>query len=138
MKVEVGLGEIVDKVTILDIKIALLSPQASALAAHEQGLLTTAWQEAGLPSMSALTEWLPLTQINEALWDVEDALRDHECRGVFDAAFIHLARSVYRLNDQRASLKRSINLRLGSNIVEQKQHPKYAMPGVTRIDDAAT
>lgn len=138
MKVEVGLGEIVDKVTILDIKVARLSPESSALAAHERRLLTTAWREAGLPTMSKLPEWSELARINEALWEVEDALRDHERRELFDDAFIRLARSVYQLNDQRAGLKRSINLRLGSDIVEQKQHPEYGMPVATRIDDAAT
>jgi hypothetical protein len=63
--------------------------------------------------------------VNERLWEIEDQLRALEAEGRFDARFIELARSVYRTNDERAAIKQRINLRLGSNLIEEKQHPVY-------------
>ncbi len=67
-----------------------------------------------------------LARVNEALWEVEDRLRMAEAAGSFGDAFIADARSVYRLNDRRAALKRALNLRLGSTLIEEKVHPDYA------------
>ena len=123
MKVDVPLGDVVDRVTILRIKAARL-PDAAARAnvARELASLEAAWADAGLPEMAALPQWSPLQRVNGALWDVEDALRDLEARQSFGAAFVAHARSVYRLNDERAALKRAINLQLGSELVEEKSY----------------
>ena len=66
-----------------------------------------------------------LARVNEALWEVEDRLRMAEAAGSFGDAFIADARSVYRRNDRRAALKRALNLRLGSTLIEEKVHPVY-------------
>ena len=68
-----------------------------------------------------------LARVNEALWEVEDRLRMAEAAGAFGDAFVADARSVYRLNDRRAALKRALNLRLGSTLIEEKVHPDYAV-----------
>jgi hypothetical protein len=69
-----------------------------------------------------------LDHVNTALWDVEDELRIHERRGDFSESFIALARSVYHLNDERAKIKRAINLSLESPLVEEKSYASYSMP----------
>jgi len=66
-----------------------------------------------------------LTRVNEALWEIEDKIRDKEAAKAFDAEFIELARSVYVTNDKRASLKRQINQLLASELVEEKGYAAY-------------
>lgn len=123
MKVEVPLGDVVDRVTILRIKAARLQDAgARANVARELEALEAAWAAEGLPAMAGLPQWAPLQQVNTALWEVEDALRELESRQSFGAAFVAHARSVYRLNDQRAALKRAINLSMGSALVEEKSY----------------
>ena len=119
----VSWGELIDKITILEIKTERLPGiKARANAASELALLrsaagTAAGEVAGLAA--------ELRQVNEALWEVEDALRDHEREGRFDDGFVQLARSVYRHNDTRAGLKRQINQALGSALVEEKGYKPY-------------
>lgn len=122
MKVEApcSVGDLLDRITILRIKIQRCSAEQSANVGVELGALAGLWA-AEEPEMAELSS------VNQALWDVEDRLRAAEAAGVFDHAFIADARSVYRLNDRRASLKRAINLRLGSALVEEKVHPHYAV-----------
>src|SRR2546429_613797 len=67
-------------------------------------------------------DYAQLAALNRALWEIEDRIREHEARGSFDADFIELARSVYLTNDRRARLKRRLNLRLGSDLVEVKSY----------------
>lgn len=123
--VPVSWGELVDKVTILDIKATRLAdPQAVRNVEAERSWLrrTLAEVEADA-TLRDLQE--DLARINAELWDVEDALREKERGGQFDADFVSLARSVYRLNDHRAALKRRINLHLGSALVEEKSYRPY-------------
>jgi hypothetical protein len=123
MKVRCALGDVVDRVTILRIKEArLANPEAVANVRRELAALLEDWAGEGLPPMESLADLAGLASVNERLWEVEDALRDHERRGDFGAAFVERARSVYRLNDERAALKRRINLALGSAIVEEKSY----------------
>ena len=123
MKVEVSLGEVVDKVTILRIKNDKINDK-NALQNIQKELfaLEHSWRNERFPMMQQLPEWRELCATNRALWEVEDALREHESRRCFDAHFVELARSVYRLNDRRAALKRSINLSLGSSFCEEKSY----------------
>ena len=85
-------------------------------------MLEEAWSAEGLPRLEGLQQLPELAAVNEALWDVEDALRVHEARGEFGARFVERARSVYRLNDERARLKRAINDALGSELIEVKSY----------------
>lgn len=123
MLVECPLGDVVDKVTILRIKATRLRDPGALAAVHEElRTLEAAWSAADLPPMEALARYTELADVNLALWEVEDALRDHERRQDFGGAFVAAARSVYRLNDRRAALKRAINEALGSRLVEHKSY----------------
>lgn len=124
--VPVSVGELVDKLTILDIKLAHVRDAGQrANVAHEQALLAAlvAPIVAAEPEVEALQG--QLREVNATLWDVEDRLREHERNGVFDDAFIQLARQVYHRNDERARLKKAINRKTGSAIVEEKLYADY-------------
>ena len=126
MNVELPLGDVVDKVTILRIKSERIgAPDKRANVARELDTLKAAWRDATLPDMESLEAWEPLLTVNGELWDVEDALREHESRADFGPRFVELARSVYHLNDKRAALKRAINEVLGSRLVEEKSYADY-------------
>jgi len=123
VKVELPLGDVVDKVSILLLKQeALKDATARHNVSTELTTLTEAWTQTGHPAMHSIAEWKPLCEVNRALWKVEDELRALEHAKAFDDHFIALARSVYQLNDRRAALKRSINLSLGSTLIEEKSY----------------
>ncbi len=122
----VSCGELVDKLTILEIKCERIAdPAKLANVRDELGLLTALWEADPASSMDIAAERAELKRINEALWDLEDEIRLKEREQSFDARFIELARSVYRTNDQRAAVKRAINLKLGSRLVEEKSYQDY-------------
>jgi hypothetical protein len=124
--VPVSAGELIDKITILEIKAALFN-DANKLA-HvrlELAMLAEA-RDRLLPASSELAELASqLRTLNEELWRVEDSLRLCEQRSDFDTEFVELARSVYRHNDRRSALKRSINELAGSALVEEKSYTPY-------------
>lgn len=127
MKVQLPLGDVVDKVTILLLKRQhITDPQRHANVCRELAVLQETWSSEGLPPMDTLQAWPGLCSVNSELWDVEDALRRHEARQDFGTQFIALARSVYQLNDHRAYLKRTINEGLDSELVEEKAYEPYA------------
>jgi hypothetical protein len=118
-------GELIDKITILEIKVERLTAEAArANAARELGLLR---EIAGpvLAGGEAAALTARLKALNETLWEIEDRIRDHERSGRFDEAFIELARSVYKRNDERGTVKRQINLALGSDLIEEKSYKPY-------------
>ena len=121
--VPVSLGELVDKITILEIKAKKLDGAALLNVVKELELLESVRK--GLKSEIDHSLVDRLRRINQELWDIEDAIREHERRGEFGDEFIGLARSVYRKNDYRAALKRRINVAHGSEIVEEKSYRKY-------------
>lgn len=124
--VEVSWGEVVDKITILEIKAArAASDEVRDNVRRELSVLTTALSGLGAASSQIETTRAQLRQVNETLWDVEDELRRHEALGRFDETFVELARSVYRHNDRRAALKREINQITRSAIVEEKLYQPY-------------
>ncbi len=124
MRIEVPVGDVVDRITILRIKEARIADAAKrANVRQELAALRAAWEGSGLPWPEARAE--ELQQVNETLWDVEDALRRHEAAGDFGARFVELARAVYHTNDRRAALKREINLQTGSVLVEEKAYVAY-------------
>lgn len=124
--IEVGAGELIDKITILRIKQARIDDAAKLRnVVHELSVLEAARQRS-LP-VSAELERLEgeLREVNEALWVIEDDIRACEAARDFGARFIELARSVYIQNDRRAALKKAINLACGSSIVEEKSYTEF-------------
>lgn len=121
LSVQQSYGDVLDRITILEIKVARIpNPGKRTHAARELQVLEESWSAAGLPGR--LPERALLTQVNTKLWDVEDRLREREAAGDFGPEFVSDARSVYKINDERASLKRRVNLALGSDIVEVKSY----------------
>jgi len=119
-------GELLDKISILEIKLERIpdqSKQANVAKELDALRVVRAAQIPDTPETLELSE--ALKAVNMALWDIEDAIRDHEHRQCFDETFIHLARSVYITNDRRALLKRQINDLLGAEIIEEKSYHAY-------------
>jgi len=123
--VEVSWGELVDKLTILEIKERRLnSPDAVTNVRRELAALNKVLGALRPPDgFAALKQGL--TAVNESLWEIEDKIRAKEAASAFDREFIELARSVYFNNDKRAALKREINLLLKSDLIEEKQYTAY-------------
>ncbi len=121
VEIPVSVGELVDKVSILSIKVRRIrEADKRANVKREYALLLDAMRKAGVTPRSA--DFRRLLAINRKLWDIEDAIRLKEQRREFDRGFVALARSVYRNNDLRAAVKRRINLRTGSALVEEKSY----------------
>jgi hypothetical protein len=126
ISVPISPGELIDKITILEIKAARISDAAKlANVRHELSLLKQTWESSAHAKRDIAGEWARLRAINEKLWDIEDDIRDKERARAFDQQFIDLARAVYVTNDERAAVKREINTKLGSRIVEEKSYAKY-------------
>ena len=123
--VEVSWGELVDKLTILEIKQRRLSaPAAVTNVKRELAALSKVVDDLQAPAgFAALKQ--NLSAINESLWEIEDRIRAKEAAGSFDQEFIELARAVYISNDKRAAFKREINLLLKSDVIEEKQYTPY-------------
>ncbi|MEE4637110.1 MAG: DUF6165 family protein [Wenzhouxiangella sp.] len=119
-------GELLDKLTILDIKAERIEDaEKLANVAHERQLLEDVWQRSGLENAETVRLRSELKRVNEQLWEIEDAIRDEERARRFGERFIELARAVYVTNDERAAIKKAINLELGSQIVEEKSYSEY-------------
>ena len=125
-KIPISWGELLDKITILQIKLENITSK-NALKNIEQELKKL---------QSILTQYCPKTmetsqleselrEINQQLWDIEDRIRDKERNHTFDDEFIQLARSVYITNDERSRIKRKINDLFGSEFVEEKSYAEY-------------
>jgi len=122
-RVPISWGELLDKISILEIK-ALRLPVAEARtnAGKELAML----REIAAPVLAQIAPLAAqLKTLNEALWDIEDRIREHERAGDFGEEFIALARSIYKTNDQRGAVKRQINLVLGSALIEEKSYTPY-------------
>ena len=127
ISVPVSHGELIDKITILEIKAARIRDAAKlANVRAELDLLNATWAGDSASRTDIATERAGLKAVNEALWDIEDRIRLKEKAQAFDAEFIELARSVYFRNDARAAIKRQINLKLGSQLVEEKSYQDYS------------
>jgi hypothetical protein len=123
VRAELSAGEALDRLSILEIKSERLSDAEKARQVRaELASLRAAWGEAVQESEELARLAAELKAVNEALWDVEDALRRCERAGDFGPSFVELARSVYRRNDERAALKRKANELLGAAWGEQKQY----------------
>jgi tetratricopeptide (TPR) repeat protein len=121
--VPVSPGELIDKITILEIKRERIADAKKVKNVTAELELLTAARDRGVPPSSELMQLTAdLRRVNEALWDIEDAIRVCEHERDFGSLFIELARSVYHQNDRRAALKRSVNELLGSKLVEEKSY----------------
>jgi hypothetical protein len=118
-------GELIDKITILEIKSGRLKNPAALANVDKELKLLTVQADAAMHSAEVPVLKKRLWQINEALWDIEDKIRAKEARQEFDAEFIELARSVYKRNDERAAVKRQISTALSSDLVEEKSYHRY-------------
>lgn len=126
IQVPVGPGELIDKITILEIKAARIGdPAKLANVRAELALLIGTRDQALAPSPELARLTAELGRINEALWDIEDEIRDCERAQDFGPRFIALARAVYRRNDERAAVKRQINALFSSTIIEEKSYAQY-------------
>jgi hypothetical protein len=125
--VPVSPGELLDKITILRIKSARMHDAAKVANVRlELQLLERTWATLGDATRSVAAEEQALQAVNEQLWDIEDRIREQEAARRFEQDFIALARAVYHRNDERAAIKKRINLALGSRIIEEKSYQPYA------------
>jgi hypothetical protein len=121
--VPVSWGELIDKITILEIKRERLTGEAAqANVARELEALTTIAAPVLAGDQAARDLMIRLKILNEILWDVENAIRAKDAAQLFDADFVELARAVHQRNDERAALKRQLNLQLASELVEEKSY----------------
>ena len=125
--VPVSPGEVLDKITILEIKSERMSdPEKVANVRVELKLLEETWAANIRDDEMIRDLHAQLKQINEALWEIEDDIRDKERAKEFDERFVELARAVYFTNDRRSEVKKKLNLHLGSQIIEEKSYQDYA------------
>jgi hypothetical protein len=127
-KIQISWGELIDKITILEIKADRLNSQvASRNVRHELTILNSVARKVLGQRKDVLALKQQLKAVNDALWDIEDKIRAKEAAKSFDHEFIELARSVYANNDKRGHLKRQINAVLNSELVEEKQYTIYSI-----------
>lgn len=125
----VSYGELIDKMTILQIKLQEIKDDAKlANVRNELELLDATWKNDAASQTDITDETNRLLAVNQRLWKIEDDIRLKEKAQAFDDEFIQLARSVYIENDERAAIKREINLKLGSTLVEEKSYQDYRAP----------
>ena len=127
LKVEVSVGELLDKITILEIKSERIpDPDKLVNVRKELELLKTTWEASPLAATDVAAPVAGLKAVNEELWEIEDDIRRHEAAADFGDSFVKLARSVYHANDRRAALKKDLNLKCGSTLVEEKSYVDYS------------
>ena len=125
MQVEISIGELFDKLTILEIKIDKINDPAKLENVTKEW---NALNEKSIDILSIFADSIlfkkidQLKNVNEELWWVEDSIRENEKKQIFDKEFVELARAVYKLNDERSEIKRQINLLTKSNIIEEKSY----------------
>ena len=125
----VSYGELIDKMTILQIKLQEIKDDAKlANVRNELELLDATWKNDKASETDIADETARLLAVNQRLWKIEDDIRMKERAQAFDQEFIQLARSVYIENDERAAIKRETNMKLGSTLVEEKSYQDYRAP----------
>lgn len=128
MKIDVSVGEVFDRLSILEIKLERIADPAKLRNIKaEYDLLLKALDGAGISRESK--DFRELKAVNERLWEIEDLIRKKERAGRFDQEFVDLARSVYRENDRRFEIKTRINRTTGSELVEEKEYVDYDQAG---------
>jgi Family of unknown function (DUF6165) len=128
IRVPISPGELLDKITILQIKSRRMSgADKLANVRLELNSLQDTWDGSTYARVDVVAEMRDLLAVNERLWVIEDDIRDRERAQDFGAEFIRLARAVYFENDERAAIKRRINLKLGSGLIEEKSYREYKL-----------
>jgi hypothetical protein len=126
IKVPISPGELLDKITILRIKSQRMTDPAKLSNVRlELRALEETWSASAYARVDIAADIDALLRVNERLWVIENDIRDKERAQAFDAEFVRLARAVYFENDERAAIKRRINVTLGSRIVEEKSYREY-------------
>ena len=126
ISVEIGVGEFLDKFSILDIKSEMIKdPEKLNNVLRERNILWDNFKSIISKNPKLVNLYNELLLVNKKLWEVEDILRKHEREKKFNEDFIKYARLVYTYNDLRAETKKSINLSVGSKIIEEKSYEKY-------------
>jgi hypothetical protein len=126
IKVPVSPGELLDKITILRIKSGRMTDaQKLANVRTELRALEQIWNDSAYSAIDVTGDVSALLAVNERLWVIEDDIRNKERAKTFDADFVSLARAVYIENDERAAIKRRLNLALGSGLIEEKSYAEY-------------
>jgi len=126
LNIPVSPGELLDKITILRIKSTRMSDAEKLRNVRlELDALEVTWSGSAYAHADIGADVDALLAVNERLWVIEDDIRDKERGQAFDAEFVRLARAVYRENDERAAIKRRINMKLGSTLVEEKSYRAY-------------
>jgi hypothetical protein len=123
IEVPIATGELIDKITILEIKVARFTDAAKTANVRAELTLLCQRRDAALlsdPVLDGLAK--RLKAVNQRIWDLEDDIRECEKRQDFGPAFVILARSIYRANDERAAIKREINIATGSRLIEEKSY----------------
>lgn len=124
INVPVSIGELIDKITILEIKIERMSDETKKKnCRYEHQLLTRIMSD---HKISFPDQHAALKKVNEKIWEIEDRMRKAEATQTFGQPFIELTRDEYKFNDLRAKIKKEINLKAGSEIVEEKEYVPYA------------
>ena len=124
--VEVAAGELLDKITILEIKEAKFTDEAKLANVRAELETLRAARDANLPESPEIARAVDgLREVNRQLWEIEDEIREHERQKDFGERFVELARAVYKTNDRRAELKREINDLTGSRLKEEKSYAAY-------------
>ena len=122
MLIEVSIGEVLDKMSILTIKLNKIEDTDKLRNVSKELSYLTANIDKDILNDDLYTE---LCGVNLRLWEIEDEIRECERKGQFNLEFIRLARAVYHRNDERAEIKKKINLKYGSQFVEEKSYAKY-------------
>jgi hypothetical protein len=124
---EISIGEFFDKVTILEIKQSRIKDAGKLVNINKElDVLNVLLSDLPFTRADVEQEIADLLEINEKLWVIEDDIREKESKKLFDEGFIELARSVYFTNDRRSEIKRAINIKLGSDFIEEKSYEEYA------------
>ena len=126
IRVPISPGELLDKITILRIKSQRMTdPRKLANVRLELEALEETWKSSAYADIDVGTDLNALLAVNGRLWTIEDDIRDKERAKTFDEEFVRLARAVYIENDERAAIKRRLNVKLGSSLIEEKSYSQY-------------
>jgi hypothetical protein len=125
MKIEVSIGEIVDKLTILDLKLRNILDESKLINVRKEYSYLKNIIDTDATFDLSSDEYKKLFQVNLKLWQIEDYIREKEFKNDFGPEFISLARQVYITNDERAKIKKEINLKYNSDFIEEKSYSNY-------------
>jgi len=127
MKVEISIGELLDKISILEIKLLNINDEEKSKNVYKELEVLNPYFQDLLDKYGIEIKdlYIKLSNINKTLWNIEDDIREKEKAEEFDEEFVELARSVYITNDQRAAVKKEINLLTKSQLVEEKSYSDY-------------